>query len=353
MFTATGIGSMPFADPEYALNLVFRHFPEAPFWPQLPRLGVREDMIAQYSEGMPGAIINEDKRKTMIDTSRDLTEELEAFYQDYMDVMGQASKTAAWDRFALSSEFSKGIDAFERALANRPKLPFVKVQTTGPCTFALSCQDAEGLPVYYREELRDVVTKTLALKSRWQIRRFRRYAEDVICFVDEPALSAFGSASYIGVKREDVVEMLREVVSSIQAEGAFAGMHCCGNTDWSIPIDAGVDILNFDAFAYGETIARYGASLRTHFDRGGVVAWGIVPTTEAIRTETVESLAGRLDRMMALVAKKGFDPEGLARQAMITPSCGVGFMEAGDAEQVFSLTSSLSSFLRDRHGWTK
>ncbi len=86
------------------------------------------------------------------------------------------------------------------------------------------------------------------MKCRWQIQKFKPYADKIICFIDEPILSAFGSSTYVSVKREDVVALIGEVVEAVHAEGAMAGVHCCGNTDWSILIDAGVDIINFDAF---------------------------------------------------------------------------------------------------------
>ena len=47
--------------------------------------------------------------------------------------------------------------------------------------------------------------------------------------------------------RDDTVAKLGEVIEAVHAEGALAGVHCCGNTEWSILIDAGVDIINFDA----------------------------------------------------------------------------------------------------------
>jgi len=41
------------------------------------------------------------------------------------------------------------------------------------------------------------------------------FAERVICFVDEPILSAFGSSTYVSVKRGDVVAALHEIVEAI------------------------------------------------------------------------------------------------------------------------------------------
>ena len=71
-----------------------------------------------------------------------------------------------------------------------------------------------------------------------------------------------------------MVAKLAEVIEAVHAEGALAGVHCCGNTEWSILIDAGVDIVNFDAFDYGETIALYPEAVKRHLEAGKALAWG-------------------------------------------------------------------------------
>jgi hypothetical protein len=114
--------------------------------------------------------------------------------------------------------------------------------------------DENKRAMYYNEEFRDIIVKSIAMKSRWQIQQFKPFADNIICFLDEPILSAFGSSTYVSVKREDVVSILAEVIEAVRAEGAIPGIHCCGNTEWSILIDAGVDIVNFDLAS--ETIQK-------------------------------------------------------------------------------------------------
>ncbi len=57
-------------------------------------------------------------------------------------------------------------------------------------------------------------------------------------------------------------------------DGAVAGVHCCGNTDWTILIDAGVDMINFDAFEYGETIALYPDAVKGFLLQGRTAGLG-------------------------------------------------------------------------------
>ncbi|MBN1541974.1 hypothetical protein JW992_07480, partial [candidate division KSB1 bacterium] len=283
-FMATGIGSMPFTDVDHAIDVSLNRLPEAPIWPQLPKLGLNEQMEVQYSEGIPCSIIDREKGRLYIDTSGDYSEAFAEFYEAYMMAMDPDEGTGDCSALAISPDFSKGIYALEKRLQNHvSKLPFVKVQTTGPCSFALTIVDENKRAIYYNEEFRDVIIKALAMKCRWQIQKFQPFAERIICFVDEPILSAFGSSTYVSVKREDVVAHLAEVIEAIHADNAIAGVHCCGNTEWSILIDAGVDLVNFDAFEYGETIAMYRDSVKAHLERGGALAWGVVPTSTAIR----------------------------------------------------------------------
>jgi hypothetical protein len=343
---ATAIGSMPFDNADYAVDVSLKHLSEAPIWPQLPKFGMNEQMEIQYSEGMPCAVIDREKQRMFFQTNQDYSDAFAQFYEKYMT----STETGDCSALAIGPEFSRGIPALEKKLkALGRKLPVVKVQTTGPCSFALTLVDENKRAIYYNEEFLDMIVKALAMKCRWQIQKFRPYAERVICFIDEPILSAFGSSTYVSVKREDVVARVNEVVEAIHADGALAGVHCCGNTEWSILIDAGVDIVNFDAFGFGETIAMYAASVKAHLNKGGLLAWGVVPTSSIIREQTVESLVAKLEQGMQHLAATGIDRQQIAAQALITPSCGTGSLDPADAMKVFESLSALSKAMKAKY----
>jgi hypothetical protein len=338
---ATAIGSLPHPDPRDAVRVVLESIPEAPIWPQLPANGITEQMEVQYSEGIPRVVIDREKQRMFIDTTGDPSMEMAAFYETYL--------AENVDAFAITPAFSKGIYAMREALeAAGGTRPFVKVQTTGPISFGLTIVDENKRAIYYNPEFIDIVVKALAMKCRWQIREFRKYAEGVICFVDEPILSAFGSSTYVSVTRDDVVAKLGEVIEAVHAEGALAGVHCCGNTEWPILMDAGADIVNFDAFDYGETIALYPEAVKRHIEAGKALAWGIVPTNSAkIQAQTAEGLAARFAALVVGLAKAtGLDREQIQRQALITPSCGTGSLPVADAERVFRTLRDTSQLLR-------
>jgi hypothetical protein len=351
-FLGSAIGSMPFSNVEHAIDVSLSKL-DCPIWPQLSFFGLKEQMEIQYSEGIPRAVIDEVKGRMSFDTTGDYSDEFAVFYDAYMTAMDPDSGTGDCSSMAISEEFSHGIYALEKRLkANGKKLPWLKVQTTGPISFAMTLVDENKRALWYNDEFRDVIIKSMAMKCRWQIQKFKPYAENIICFIDEPILSAFGSSTYVSVSRDEVVAALNEVVEAVHMDGGLAGTHCCGNTEWSILVDAGVDIVNFDAFEFGETVAMYADSMKMHLGRGGLLAWGVVPTSPAVREQTCESLCAQLEKVMDhLSTTAGISKQTIVEQAIITPSCGTGSMAEADAEKVFELVKQVSTAMKKKYGF--
>jgi hypothetical protein len=351
-FLACAVGSMPHADAAAAVDVILANLPEAPVSPQLSGRGLNEQMEIQYSEGMPCRVIDRDKGRMYFETSGDYIDAFTEFYEAYIAAMDPDDGTGDVSSMAISPDYAAGIYELENRLrAEGGTRPFVKCQTTGPCSFALTIVDENKRALWYNEEFRDVIIKALAMKCRWQIQKIKELGDRVICFIDEPILSGFGSSTYVSVSRDEVIAALGELVEAIHAEGALAGIHCCGNTEWSIPIDAGADIVNFDAFQYGETIAMYPDHVKRHLENGNALAWGVVPTSIAVRDASADSLLDHYEKMVdLLVEKSGVDRQLVYEQTILTGSCGTGSMEVADAERVFKLTGELSRALRAKHG---
>jgi len=336
---ATAIGSFPHKDAGRACDLILKSLPEIPTWPQLPAIDFKEGMEIQYSEGLPRVTIDKAAQRMYFDTSGDPSTDLADFYERYLadDI----------EHFGISEEFSRGIYEMERRLAGGAARPmYFKSHVTGPVTMGLSRTDENKRAIYYNEVFRDVIVKGMEMKARWLLRRFASLGCPQICFIDEPILSAFGSSTYVSLERADVVGCLVEVVNAIHKEDALAGTHCCGNTEWTILIDAGVDIISFDAYQYGETIGYYPQQVKGFLEKGGVLAWGIVPSTQAIAGETPEALIARLRHLVAGLAAKGIDSDMIWDRCLLTPSCGTGSVAQASAEMVLAALSEVSRTLR-------
>jgi hypothetical protein len=108
-----------------------------------------------------------------------------------------------------------------------------------------------------------------------------------------------------------------------------------------------LDILSFDAYGYLETLALYPKELRKFLERGGLLAWGIVPTSEEIEKVDPRTLVECFKVGVNGFSKKGIDPT-LLQRAIITPSCGTASLPIPLAERVCQVTAEVSKRLREK-----
>jgi methionine synthase II (cobalamin-independent) len=336
-FAATGIGSFPHKKEKEVFNLILQNFPEIPFWPQLPMRSFREGMVVQYSEGFPSFRVNEKDQKIWVDTTQGFDQEVERFYQFL--------ENKELEPFRISEDFAKGLRLIEdlRSGGYQQKVKYVKGQIVGPITFGLSLTDQGRKSIFYDPLLKEILIKHLSSKAQWMEKWFNDLlpGTKTILFFDEPALSAYGSA-FSSLNREDVIHSLNECFNAIKG---LKGIHCCGNTDWSLLLETHLDILSFDAYSYLETISLYPKELNAFLERGGILAWGIIPTSEEVLKEDVQSLVKRFKDGIETLSKNGIDP-ALLKRAIITPSCGTASLSIPLAERVYQLTSEVSKRLR-------
>ena len=331
----TGIGSVPFTEATEAVSFLLGAGLTIPFWPQIPKRNFGEEMVPQDSQGIPCVRIDADSKTVSLDLAARM-EELEAFYLRYMEEDP--------GHFALSPEIASGLHTFLRVAQGR-QWPVVKGQTTGPVTLCTSIYDANDNPLYADLDLRDAVVKTVVRKAQWQIAQLKPFAADrVLMFVDEPVLAAFGSSTYIYLSEKDVLAMLGEVFEAITEAGGITAIHVCGNSDWGVIVRSGVQVINFDAYQYGSSISLYAADVKILLDRGGCIAWGIVPTTAALVNETTDTLVQRLEGCFEGLIRKGIPRKLLLDRSLITPSCGAGSLSPVEAARVFKLLQEV----RDR-----
>jgi len=343
------IGSIPMDNHAEATRLMFEYTPDIPLWVQLPGQA-QEDMIEQFVPGMPGLV--RDNGRTLIDSrGEDFHAELAVFYEDYLAVMEDPGRLLT-SRFALSDETARGFSVLCDMIEGRSPAPrALKGQITGPVTMGIGLKDQDGRFVFYDDTLRDMLTKHLAMKAAWQVRRLGSLGLQPIIFFDDPGLVSFGTSAYIGISRDMVTTALAEVISTAQGAGGLAGVHVCANADWSLVLESGADIISFDAYSYFDRFILFDAQVTSFLGAGGMLAWGIVPTgnVEDIERETLDSLYERWKQQVAAIERLGVSLQAILARSFITPSCGTGTLSLAHATRVMELTRDLSARIRNEY----
>ena len=329
---ATGVGALPHTDPKLACDDVLSIFPGFPYIPTLPDRSQLESIVFNDSEQLPGRLIRDDR--LLFDSTRDQTAAMEKVYMDFVE--------ANFADYGLHREYASAfIEMMSRKI---PAASILKCQVTGPVTFGMQVVDANKRPIYYDAQLADVLSKMIALKARWCEQAMREHTgvTETLVVLNEPYLASLGS-SVVPVDRETVRSGWDDIASLV--EGGL-GVHCCSNTDWEFVMGLSPSVISMDAYSTSKEFLLYADSIVSYMERGGVVAWGIVPAEFKIfATESIDSLYSRYlairSQLSSRMPEKLFDA-----QSLITPSCGIRFADRDGSLAIMGAAAEISRRIR-------
>jgi methionine synthase II (cobalamin-independent) len=311
----TAIGSLPSTDPAEASALVLRTLPDLPAAPQLPKRSAAEGMLAQVTCCIPGVSTTPDGALRVDD---DELEEPPAIN-------------------GLDEEAWRGTLAFLDGVTHR-RGP-VKLQLAGPITVAVGLikAGAEVAPAL------STAATAVAGTGRALVREagLRAPGAPLVVFLDEPGLVALAEPEF-PIDLDDAVDLLSGALAALGHE-VVTGVHCCGATDWSLVLQAGPDILSLPV----DLVPTLDPSATAGFlDRGGWIAWGVVPTDRPVG-DRGDALWRSLKDAWADLTEGGCDPLRLRRQAVLTPACGLAGHGPAQAQHILALTARLGERLRE------
>jgi len=330
----TAMAVMPHTDVGRALQKALSM--DIPFWPQLPRFSYYEDMYVQASEHFPGIVLDLENR-TLRFSMEKFAEELEgamAHFDDpgYFDI--SETYSVVYRRFL-------GLDLSDR--------PAIRGQLEGPVSFGFNVKDMEDRPILFNDTVRPFMLEFMARRVNAQLNRLKLMNPNAFMYVDEPGLQFLFSAM-AGYGDQAAREDMEFFFSLIERP---RGVHLCGNPDWDFLLNLDLDILSLDVYTNGEIFASYAPSIRRFLDRGGVLAWGIVPTNvEPFEKENMVSLERRIEEVWDALSGKGVQKEFLLSRSLLSPAtcCLVNPDGERTVEKAFGVVKELSLRLREKYG---
>jgi len=347
---ATGAGSLPHLDPCLAVDNVRRNFPQIPAWPELFNLTTGNSYLHQYLGSLLdlGLLVEIPGKKPYFDTRHpDWLTKQTAFYQLYLDAVG--GNVTALQAFGTTRKAAPGFFAFLDDLDARGTGPamYLKGQLGGPVALGMEICDENGRPAYYDLHLRDLITKCLALHGAWQVQQLKSFGLPVIIAVDEAGLIYHGTSAFITLNDKDIIADLNCVLGAIEVMGGISCLHLCGRPHWPIALSTKATIINFHAYEYHKTLPLYARELNQFLQKGGLLAWGMVPcNAKDLAAETPHNLYLQLSATLGALLRKGI-PSSLLRQALITPSCGLSSLTPEKADQACSYTRELCDYMEE------
>ncbi|HOE16874.1 MAG TPA: hypothetical protein PLX02_04825 [Syntrophorhabdaceae bacterium] len=329
----TAMGIMPHEDVHDALDLALQM--DIPFWPQLPKLSFYEDMYVQAMEMFPGVVIDEERTKIFIDSGR--------FLYDLPQYLEREDDP---ELYRFSKRFSRVYEEF--LTLDLSSYRSVRGQVISPVSLSLKITDENGKPIVYNDEIRALIFSFIQKKVNVQYRELRSKNRGAFVWVDDPGLE-FVFNAMCGYDHVKAKSELMDFFSGIEGP---RGLHLCGRPDWDFLLSLNIDILSFNAYAFGDVFVTYD-KVKTFLEKGNIISWGIVPTYyEEFSREDVRSLAGRLEKMWLCLEEDGVDKGVIVKNSMLAPAtCNMmNADKTATVEGSFLLVNELSDYVKERYG---
>ena len=331
------IGSVPFSSAAEALDLMAETL-DVPAHPQMVQVTPWEDMLLSASSGFPS--MEADSALNLSVALEGREEGMASFYESYY--------SGDLDFLALPEKSKAGFEAFIERGASDPSFgrEFLKTQVVGPLTFGQSVKVEGAHALSDDPGLLELCALAMGGKAALAGKRIRDLSRTPVVFLDEPGLTGYGSA-FSTLSQETVVGTLSAAGEAAKAQGPLlAGCHVCGNTDWGLLTKVGLDIINFDAFEYLDTVCLYPKEIKGFLEGGGALAWGVVPTRDFDDKVAAGDLADIVRRGWDSLAGKGVDKDLLKERTLLTSACGLGRLSLDQARGILRMLPRVAELLR-------
>ncbi|MET0764266.1 MAG: methionine synthase [Blastococcus sp.] len=317
---ASGVGSLPGADPAEAVRLVVGELPDFAHLPELPDRGPGADMIGRSAA-------------FLVDLAVDLT-------------------PAGWrlvprpgiDLRRAHEFLARDLDALHDLAADWTG-PF-KVQVAGPWTLAAGLERTRGDRAVVDAGARRDLAQSLAegITAHLGAVSERVPGAQLVVQLDEPSVPAVlqgGLPTVSGFGKLAAIEATlveHELTDLIRAIPAPVVVHCCAPR---MPLDlfraAGAAALSFDLGLVHDLDA-----VGTAIEAGTHLMPGVVPGTDS----TLPMPKATASRVQAWWRELGFPADDLAAAVTLTPSCGLAGATPAYAREAMAHVREAAKYLQ-------
>ena len=319
---ATGLGSLPGADPAEAVRLVLGEAPELPYLPELPGRGFGADLVART-----GALLVD-------------------FPVEWQPHGWTVASHSGRDQARARDHLRRDLDAVTEQAQG---VPLLKVSVCGPMTLGAALELPNLHKVLtdsgaFRDLAGSLAEGTRALLAELGS---RLPGAAFVLQVDEPSLPQVLSGqvptpSGYGTVRSLPRSVAEPALASVLevAPPGHRVVHCCAaQAPYDLLAAAGASAVSVDA---GLVTDAQLDSLGELVEAGVSLWLGVFPGVDA-----EISAASARERIHRLWRTLGFDPSRLARAVVPTPSCGLAGASMPYVRRVMTALTEVGRSLRD------
>lgn len=337
-FKCLPVGNLPYEDEKLTTKMMVKLFEKSPFLAMLPKASASENLITRTLEGLPGIKLK--GRQIILDNRGvDFKQKLVD-----LDIVFNSPTDANLEQYKINSFF---LEKYLQII-KRIKPAETIVNLIGPFTFSQLIENEDGLQVLTDRCYRKLVIQSIAVKAIWIVNKIKEHSPETkpIILLEDSKLSGFGNVKRENedVTREVVINMYSKIIQKIKENGGLVGVQCFEKCDWQIPIEAGVDIISFDAYNNPNNLNIIAEKINNFLVGGGRINWGIVPVMNEtmVKSLTIDYLYKRFVSTVEGLVLAGASERLVYNRALVSVQGNLDGLPLIFAEKAMMLAIQLS-----------
>ncbi len=332
------LGALPYETIQTATKMVAKFFDQMPFLAALPNISSEDTIMKRTLGNIPGITIQDTRISLNFS---------DASYKQGMLNLDKAFNNPTPDNLDPYKIDTPFLEKYLQIIKKFQSANAV-INLMGPFTISQLLTVAADEHMLVDKNFRKLFTQSVCVKALWMINKIKEYcpATVPIIVLEEPLFGQLGN-----IKRENeditvelVTNFFAKVIEKIKAAGGLVAVQCMDKCDWKIPINAGVDIISFDAYNNFNNLSIIPEKLIEFISRGGKLNWGIVPvmTETRVRTLNIDYLTKRLFNSFESIILSGVPERFIYNSALVSIQGNVDKLPVLFAEKAIILSFQLS-----------
>lgn len=331
-------GSLPYEDDSLATKMMLKLFEHSPYLAFLPNTSPEDNVTNTTLINLPG--IGFKDRKYHLTNNIDKFKQISLF----LDSVYNEPTAEKLELFEINTSFTQKY--FQ--ILKRIKPAETVVNILGPFSMSQTIIHKSGIQILSDKMFRKFIIQSVAAKALWLISEIKSMSPETtpIIILEEPLLYRIGDVKRNNeeITKDVIVNLFSKVIQKIKEYNGLVGIQCFEKCDWQIPIEAGADIISFDAYNNPNNLNIIAEKVNDFLVGGGRINWGIVPVmTEAlVKSLTVDEVYNRFAKTVENLIIAGVSERLAYNRAIVSVNGNVNKLPLIFAEKALMLSVQLA-----------
>lgn len=337
-FKCLPVGDLPYEDNMAATRMMVKLFEQIPYLAMMPIADSNDNLVNRTLTHIPGVKIKDKKVHF-----RDGNDNFKAAFAK-LDEAFNSFDVEKLERFKLESFFfPKYMQILKRI---KPKETVVNI--FGPFTVSQKLEHKDKLQLLSDKFYRKLVVQAVAVKAMWAIAQIKSVSPETVPIIvlEEPLLYKYGDIKRENedVTRDIVINMFSKVIQKIKECHGLVCIQSFEKCDWQIPIEAGADIISFDAFNNPNNLNIIAEKVNNFLIGGGRINWGIVPVRNEsiVRALTIDKLVNHFEKTVESLIDSGVSERLAYNRSLVSIQGNIDKLPLIFAEKALILSTQLA-----------